>query len=86
METELKEAMSQLPEIREADAAPEIAAIYADIKATAALPQINLIFRYLATHPGVLAWVWQALRPLYGSQELANAGADLMRAVPRAGS
>lgn len=77
--------MSQLPEIREADAPPEIAEIYADIKATAALPQVNLIFRYLATHPGVLAWVWQALRPLYGSQELASAGADLMRAVPRAG-
>ena len=34
--------MSQLPEVREADAAPEIAAIYADIKATAALPQITV--------------------------------------------
>ncbi len=37
--------MSQLPEVREADATPHIAAIYADIKESAALPQVNLIFR-----------------------------------------
>ena len=63
--------MSQLPEVREADASPEIAAIYGDIKATAALPQINLIFRYFATHEGMLEWIWQALRPLYQSNELS---------------
>ncbi len=77
--------MSQLPEVREADASPEIAAIYADIKATAALPQINLIFRYFATHEGMLEWIWQALRPLYQSDELARAGAGLMAQLERRG-
>ena len=63
-----------LPEIREADAPPEIAAIYADIKAAAALPQVNLIFRYLATRPGVLESLWPVLRPLYRSEQLFDAG------------
>ncbi|MFT5508145.1 MAG: hypothetical protein ACI89J_001216 [Hyphomicrobiaceae bacterium] len=77
--------MSQLPEVREADATPHIAAIYADIKESAALPQVNLIFRYLATHDGVLEWVWQALRPLYRSSELADAADNLTRSIERPG-
>ncbi|MFY0615050.1 MAG: hypothetical protein JXQ99_26200 [Hyphomicrobiaceae bacterium] len=77
--------MSQLPEIRESDAAPEIAAIYADIKESAALPQINLIFRYFATKDGVLEWIWQALRPLYRSRELSAAANELTRSIERPG-
>lgn len=77
--------MSQLPEIRETDAAPEIAAIYADIKESAALPQINLIFRYFATKDGVLEWIWQALRPLYRSRELSAAADELTRSIERPG-
>lgn len=77
--------MSQLPEVREADASPQIAAIYADIKESAALPQINLIFRYFATKDGVLEWVWQALRPLYRSNELAAAADELTRSIERPG-
>ena len=77
--------MSELPEIREADAAPQIAAIYEDIKQSAALPQVNLIFRYVATKEGALEWVWNALRPLYRSQQLVDAAAALTRSVPRPG-
>ncbi|MBU2531144.1 MAG: halocarboxylic acid dehydrogenase DehI family protein [Alphaproteobacteria bacterium] len=75
-----------LPEIREADAPPHIAAIYADIKESAALPQVNLIFRYLPTHPGALEWVWQTLKPLYTSRELADAAVTLMGAIERPGA
>lgn len=74
-----------LPEIRESDASPEITAIYEDIKQVGGLPQVNLIFRYLATKPGALAWVWQALRPLYSSQELSDAVQDLWRSIERDG-
>lgn len=74
-----------LPEIRETDAPPHIAALYADIKDSTALLQVNLIFRYLATHEGVLEWVWQTLRPLYRSQELADAAVALTREIDRPG-
>jgi Halocarboxylic acid dehydrogenase DehI len=72
-----------LPEVRETDASPQIAAIYADIKASAALPQVNLIFRYFATKPGVLEWIWETLRPLYRSNELAEAARALAQSVER---
>lgn len=74
-----------LPEIRESDASPEIRAIYEDIKQVGGLPQVNLIFRYLATKPGALDWVWQALRPLYSSQELVDAVQNLWRSIERDG-
>lgn len=88
----MKEHMAQkmpkaptLPEVRETDASPEIAAIYADIKASAALPQVNLIFRYFATRPGVLEWIWEAVRPLYRSNELAEAARALSQSIERTG-
>ena len=34
-------------EIRESEASPDIAALYADIRQATALPQVNLIFRHL---------------------------------------
>ena len=77
--------MSQLPEVREADASPEIAAIYADIKESAALPQVNLIFRYFATKEGALEWIWPSLRPLYRSTELAEAVHLLTQSIERPG-
>jgi len=77
--------MTQLPEVREADAPPHIAEIYADIKQVAVLPQVNLIFRYFATHPGVLEWVWATLRPLYASRELIDAATQLTSTIDRPG-
>lgn len=84
-QTELDDDMNHLPEVREAGAPPHIAAIYEDIKSAAVLPQVNLIFRYFATKPGVLEWVWQALRPLYCSEELAAAAQKLTRSIERSG-
>lgn len=76
---------TSLPEIREPDASSHILAIYQDIKQAAVLPQVNLIFRYLATKEGVLEWVWQSLRPLYVSEELAQATAQLTGSIERPG-
>lgn len=70
-----------LPEVREADAPAEIAAIYRDFRASSGNPQINLIYRHLATMPGVLVWAWDVLRPLYRSARLGPAIARVIAAV-----
>lgn len=81
----MEEHMDQLPEVRETDASPQVAAIYADIKESAALPQVNLIFRYFATKEGALEWIWPSLRPLYRSAELAEAVHLLTQSIERPG-
>jgi hypothetical protein len=71
-----------LPEIRAGDAPPEIAALYERIRAAAAFPQVNLVYRHLATFPGVLAWVWHVLEPQYASGRLEQAGDELLATIP----
>ncbi len=53
---------SSLPEIRENEAPPEIAAVYDEIRRASGLPLVNLIYRHLATLPGALPWVWGLVR------------------------
>jgi hypothetical protein len=53
----------KLPEIRESEAPPETAAIYAEIRAATGLPLVNLIWRHFAALPGALPWAWGAVRP-----------------------
>jgi len=67
-----------LPEIREADAPPEIAAIYDEIRAATGLPLVNLIWRHLAALPGALPWSWGAVRPL-ARAGLISAAAERVR-------
>lgn len=71
-----------LPELREADAPPEIVAIYAALRQASAVPLVNLIYRHLATLPGVLPWVWQAIRPPLEDGRLAGARERLVAALP----
>ncbi|UPY38649.1 hypothetical protein [Sediminicoccus sp. KRV36] len=52
-----------LPEIREADAPPEVAAIYGKLREAYGLPLVNLIWRHFATLPGVLPWAWASVAP-----------------------
>lgn len=73
--------MTGFPEIRPADAGPEIAALYADIQAVSGVPVVNLIWRHMATLPGVLAWAWEALRPVVASAELRVARERVARAA-----
>jgi hypothetical protein len=60
-----------IPAIREKDAAGEVAAIFADLRATLGVPFADLISRHLATIPGGIAWTWGLLRPLYLAPNLA---------------
>ncbi len=71
-----------LAEIREADAEPAIAAIYAEIRAASSVPLVNLIWRHFATMPAVLPWAWGAVRPLVGSAAMDTARAEVAGAIP----
>lgn len=66
-----------LPEIREDEASPEIALIYRDMKAVMGLPMVNLIYRYVATLPGCLPWVWSIVRPHFLSGTMERASGEL---------
>ena len=70
-----------ISEVRPENASPEIAAIYADIRAVSGVPVVNLIWRHFASLPGVLEWAWKAVQPLVGSQEIAAARHRLETAV-----
>jgi hypothetical protein len=55
---------STLSELSEADAPNHIRIIYRDIRDTCGVPMVALIFRHLATYPGVLEEVWNGIGPL----------------------
>jgi hypothetical protein len=71
-----------LPELREAEAPPEIAALYEDMRRTMRLPLVNLIYRHLATMPGVLPFVWRLVRPAMASGVLDAAHARVLAGTP----
>jgi hypothetical protein len=71
-----------LAELREEQAPPEIAALYAALRQATGVPLVNLIHRHLATLPGVLPWVWQAIRPPLQDGRLAGARERLAAALP----
>ena len=70
-----------LAELREADAPAAIAAIYEDIKRATGIPQVNLIFRHLATVPDMLARTWDILGPLYVSGQISEYAGTIVRSA-----
>ena len=68
--------------VREQDAAGDTATLFADIRETLGVPFVNLIWRHLATMPGMLAWTWAVVKPLHQSAELREAAASLRGSVP----
>lgn len=65
------------PEIAEADAEGRIAELYADIRATAGLPMVNMLYRRMAAQPACLEWVWATVRPALVSGAAGAAAAAL---------
>lgn len=55
--------MTAIEEVREAEAPPAIAALYRDLRAVSGVPNVNLIWRHLASRPGLLDWAWRTVRP-----------------------
>lgn len=80
-----RDAAAALPEIREAEATGEIAAIYAGLRAAIGIPLVNLIHRHLATLPGVLPWAWEAVRGCAPSPALEAGRARMAEAVREQG-
>jgi hypothetical protein len=79
-----------LPEMKEAEAPDHIRAIYEDIRRLSAVPMAALIYRNLATHPGVLEEIWAAIGPLFRAGRIQEAAwciardampADLLPAI-----
>jgi hypothetical protein len=70
-----------LPEVQEAEAPPEIAAIYAGLRKAVGVPIVNLIWRHFATLPGVLPWAWESTRGVIGSATVAEGAARMVALV-----
>jgi len=62
--------IDRFPGIAEGDARGELAATFADIRATIGVPVVNLVWRHLATIDGGLDWAWRSVRPLYVSGDV----------------
>jgi hypothetical protein len=73
--------MTNFPEVHPLNASPEIAAIYADIRAVSGLSMVNLIWRHFAAFPDILQWAWTGVRPLVASQELVASRQRLVNAI-----
>jgi hypothetical protein len=67
-----------LAEIPEAAATGRIAELYAEIRAVSGLPMVNLVYRHLATTPGLLERCWAGLGPNLGSTAAAARARDLV--------
>lgn len=72
---------SSLAEIREADAPPAIAAIYAALNEGVGIGQVNLIWRHAAALPGVLEWLWAQAAPALASGAAAAARDGIAAAI-----
>ncbi|MCA3286149.1 MAG: hypothetical protein ING09_06320 [Roseomonas sp.] len=70
-----------LPEIREAEAPPDIAAIYAALNEGIGIGQVNLIWRHAAALPGVLDWLWAQAAPALASGVAAAARDRITAAI-----
>ena len=70
-----------IAQVPEQDAPPEIASIYADIRAVSGLPVVNLIWRHFASLPGVLPWAWAAAAPIVASSAMDAARERLASAI-----
>ena len=72
---------TSLPEIREAEAPPAIAAIYAGLNEGIGIGQVNLIWRHAAALPSVLDWLWAQAAPALASGAAAAARDAIAEAI-----
>jgi len=57
-----EESMSQMRPIEYADAAPEVKAVYDDIKEKRGVPDVNNFWKFIAQHPPTLARTWDSIK------------------------
>jgi hypothetical protein len=75
-----------LEELSESRATGEARRVYGEIKRLSAVPMVALIYRHLATMPGVLEWSWALLEPALRSGELQRRAWALAERVEVAGT
>lgn len=74
-------AADPIPAVREQDATGEVAQTFADLRVTLGVPFVNLIWRHLATIPGMLGWAWAVVKPLHGTGLLPGLAQALRQGV-----
>ena len=79
-------AAGLLEELSESRATGEARRIYGEIKRLSAVPMVALIYRHLATMPGVLEWSWALLEPALRSGALQRQAWSLADRVKVAGT
>lgn len=77
--------MDNLPELAEADSPPHIRQIYSEIRKWTGGPIVALIFRNLATTPGVLEEVWDAIGPVFRAGRIQEAAWRVARETAPSG-
>lgn len=75
-------APAPIAEVREDEAGPDIAAIYAELRQASGVPLVNLIWRHAATLPGVLPWMWRVAGPVLRSGAVATATRRIAQGMP----
>ena len=71
-----------LAELPEAAATGRLGKIYAGIRRLGGVPMVALIFRHLATRPGMLEWAWAAMEPAWRSGLLQETAWRVAREAP----
>lgn len=77
----MKTLAGVLPELADADAPASVRAVYGALRDGSASPIAALIWRHIATHPGVLEDCWASLEPIFASGELPNTAWRVAREV-----
>tara|TARA_B100001123_G_scaffold102235_1_gene118274 strand:+ start:71 stop:901 length:831 start_codon:yes stop_codon:yes gene_type:complete len=65
--------MSEFGDLPENQAIGRIAEIYNEIRYFSAVPYVSSLQRQLATVPGCLEWLWEAVRPVFANGRLPEA-------------
>lgn len=71
----------EIPEVPERAASGEVAAVYADVRAQLRVPMVNLVYRHLASFPGLLPWAWASVRPAVADGTVIEAARTLANGV-----
>jgi hypothetical protein len=69
----MADQIQTLAELSEADASGEKREIYAQLRRLSGVPMVALIFRHLATHPGLLEQTWKSIEPVLRNGMLQEA-------------
>ena len=78
---EAPQPAARLEELPEARATGELRRIYAEIRELSGVPVVALIYRHLATLPGVLPWAWSLLGPAMRAGAVQQRAWKLARAA-----